>query len=682
MFRLINVSADHGRIKDDPRSRLCGPLPLFSWGAVSDIPCSKQSACRLQVKAGDNEWDSGWIKTNRQSLRYAGAPLSEGDPVRIRLVIRDDKGNISEPYEAVVYNAEVAWCADWIGLFKENKGETVYLRREFCVEKKVTSAVLYACGLGWQRISLNGEPLDGARLDPANTNYSVQCQYVTYPGIEKRLKTGANCLGAMLGSGWRRNKALDWGYTDGRIKDAGPVQLSAMLRLTYEDGATEWIYTDESWEAGRGANRESDIFNGEIYDARESAVGWDKPGFGGFEPAVRLDAPGGKMTPMLVPPIKESCVRKPVAFWRIGNKTVYDFGQNIAGVLRARLPGNMSAGQTLRLTHAEELDEDGSLFRAPLRSAANEDVYTAAGDGRDLKIWQPLFTYHGFRYAVTEGEICPEEIEAVELHTDLETHSFFRCGDALLTRIHEMCIATERANQHSILTDCPQRDERQGWMNDATVRFEETPYNFDIGRIFPKIVGDAVDEQDEDGAISDTAPYKFGSRPADPVCSAFIVAGLEAWMHTGNCDVLKEHYENYAAWENCLLAHSDGYIVNYSYSGDWAGPEYACAEGRHGKSARSEVTPGVFMGTGYSYFNCRALEKIAGILGKKYDEEKWRMTAEKIRCAMLEKWYDAENAKICTGSQACQSFALWLDLIPENDALKAAKRIHDELIDN
>lgn len=145
-----------------------------------------------------------------------------------------------------------------------------------------------------------------------------------------------------------------------------------------------------------------------------------------------------------------------------------------------------------------------------------------------------------------------------------------------------------------------------GWMNDATVRFEATPYNFNIGRIFPKIIRDIMNEQ-IDGMFTCTAPFIYGARPTDPVCSSFLVAGLETYMFTGNVDILKEAYEPYKAWEDYLLTRSNDYIVDYSYYGDWAGPSYACIEE---ENAKSKVTPGEFMSTGYSYFNCVLLSNL------------------------------------------------------------------------
>lgn len=685
MFKLINVSLNHGRMRENVRSRLvetCDGL-VFSWGAASSRKDARQSACRVQLTARGLAWDSGWVQTTEQSLRYGGEELPQATPIALSICIRDDAGEYSETYRNTFYNADVAWRAPFIG-GRDEYSRTLYLRKEFSLDRPVAEATLYACGVGYQKVRINGIDADNAHLDPANTDYSKTCQYVMYPGIESKLRIGDNCLAVMLGSGWRGNILVsdipNQHIKDRNISFAGAPALSAMLRLRFSDGEERWILTDGTWQCGKGAHAYNDIFNGETYDARETACGWDMPGFNGFDRATPVKAPGGKMRPMLIPPITEHKAHAPIALWPLdGGKTMIDFGQNIAGVVRIILPANMHPGQTIRLTHAEEIDGAGRLYTAPLRTAKATDTYIASGDRNDLSVWQSEFTYHGFRYACVEGlemPLCVDDVRAIELHTDMDLNSQFRCGDALATKIHEICIETERGNQHSILTDCPQRDERQGWMNDATVRFESTPYSFDIGRIFPKIVRDIIDEQREDGAITCTAPFVFGNQPADPVCSSFLVAVRESLVHTGNVDLVRESYQSLCGWEKCLLEHSDGLIVNYSYYGDWAGPSYACeAE----ENPRSGVTPGTFMSTGYSFFNCRILESFAKLLNLPDDERMWREKAEQIRRAMLDKWYEPQTGKMATGSQGCQAFSLWLGLLPQSDIPKAAKLLHDDL---
>ncbi len=689
MFQLTNVMLDYGRLKDEPRTHyVAGGSPVFSWGALSDAVDAFQSACRARVTVGGSVllWDSGWIEQTEQQLRYAGEPLPEGVKIDFELQIRDNKGAESCAYSNYFYLAAAEWKAGWISIEGDEPEKNIYFRREIDVRPGLVDACLYACGVGYHQMSVNGTTLGNAKMDPSFTDYSKQCQYVMFPGIEGLFAEGRNCIGAIIASGWRNSIGVK--NLIGRIAHfSGLNCLSAMLRLRYADGAEEWIYTDESWQAGRGAWVSASVFDGTLYDARADVPGWDKPGFDGFAPAVAVEGPGGAMEPMVLEPIVEKTVRAPIAVWADGSDAVVlDFGQNLAGVARVKLPEGLKAGQKIEISFTEELTEDGKIFRDTLRSAKATDTYIAAGDERDLSVWQAEFTYHGFRYArlsgLGAGFDAARNVQAVELRTDLDTRSSFRCGNALVTKIHDNCVETERGNMHSILTDCPQRDERMGWMNDATVRFEETPYNFDIGRIFPKLIRDLIDEQSPDGGITCTAPFVFGNNPADPVCSSFLVAGYESALHLGNMDVLKMAYESYEAWEKCLLDHSDDYIVNYSYYGDWAGPLYACVpQDNGGPGAVSKVTPGIFMSTGYSYLNCTLLAKFADWLGMPEKKAYYEDLAAKIKAALLGKWYDPATARMATGSQACQAFALWLDVIPEADRARAAKILCDDLVE-
>lgn len=682
MLLITHAAIDAGRLRDPERSRIIDGSHGFtvSWGVRSDRENAVQSACRVILTGEGFLRDSGWVTQKEQSL-YCDAALPEAEPVRLSVMVRDDAGAQSEPRDYTIYNGRTAWQAEWIGDPDARERSVTCLRREFTPQKPVRSAVLYAAAAGYQRISLNGIVPDEAALDPAFTDYSRRCCYVVYPGIGKLLREGKNCLGVMLADGWRRNSLTHKGDTPA-VSFHGLPSFSAMLKIRYTDGTEECIRTESRWQAGNSGITASDLFDGETFDARTVQSGWDRAGFSGrWKQAGILPAPGGTPEPMTLAPVLKHRTRSAVASWTIGGVLYLDFGQNLAGVVRITLP-QLSAGQTVRIRHSEELDEDGTLFTDTLRTARAEDLYIASGDERDPVWWQPVFTYHGFRYISIEcadALILPDAVTAVELHTDLELRSSFRCGDPRLTALHEACAATERANQHSILTDCPQRDERQGWMNDATVRFEETPYNFEAGPIFRKLTRDLKDTQAPDGAIADTAPFVWGNRPADPVCSSFLIAGYENWLHLGDTGILRENYDAYCAWERCLLSHSTDGIVDYGYYGDWAGPAPVCVPTEEGEGAVSKVTPTELMSTGYSYLNCRLLASFAEILGRKDDTDQWNRQAGTIRTAFLSKWYDAGTGIVCTGSQACQVFALRLGLIPEGEEAKVIRHVHEEL---
>lgn len=681
---------NYSPLRKTGRYRVTEGMPRFSWAVKAAHQNAVQKSYSLQIYSGDHIlWDTGWIETEQQYFQYDGAPLPAEQKLTVRITVQDDRGDKSLPADETFYVSGLdRETPGWIAASEDVPEKTVYFRKDFTLSGEVKSAVLYSCGLGYHKLYLNGKAIDDAVLDPLHSDYTKTCYYTMLPDLQDSLKQGANCLGIMLGEGWRRNKGVySLSFMEGRtINFFGLPQLSASLRIQYTDGREEIYNTDESWQWSHGALVSNNLFNGETYDASQTCCGWNEPDgqLVGFVAAVKVPTPGGQSRVMTMEPITEH-EKFPVKTITMldENTCLVDFGVNIAGYCRIRLPKGMKSGQTISIQHAEMLDEDGSAFTEPLRSAAATDTYIAAGDERDLDEWQPLFTYHGFRYAQITGWplITKDDIVAISVYSDIDTVNFFTCGSALVNTIQKNLVQTEKDNLVGILTDCPQRDERQGWMNDATARFEETPYNFNIGKLFPKVVKDILDVQGEDGSITCTAPYVFGTRPADPVCSAFLIAGLEALMHTGNLDIIREAYDGFAKWEDFLVENSIDYIVNYTYYGDWASPGYACWNGDMNE-ARSGVTPGVFMSTGYSYYNSVLLARFAEMLGRTQDQQRYAAQAEKIKAAMLEKWWDAETGKIATASQACQSFALWLGILPENKRSLAALRLHEDLVAN
>ena len=677
-MRIFNFSVNRKRMEGTPRDRVveAGDRLVFAWG-VENARGAKQDAYQLVLTCdGQTVYDSGWVQTNAQECAVSGLNVPSGARVDTALTVRDDTGAVSETGRESFYPVGVEWTAKWMTAPEDPALRTVYFRREFLVKGEVRRAVLYACGLGYQNLYINGARVGDAYLDPAHTDYSVVCQYVTFPDAGALLRAGENCLAAEVGGGWRDNPNGYQGH-GAEVTFFGDRRLTYMLDITYADGSAERLISDERTQAGFGPSVRSTLFNGEDYDASLSIPGWNAVGFSGFAGARLCDTPVGALRPMILPPIRAVETVKPVCVSHRNGSYVVDFGLNLAGVVRVKLP-KMPRGTVVSLSHAEELDETGDLYTATLRGAEATDRYTYAGDETDLAVWQPDFTYHGFRYArVTGIDVGMADVEAVFLRTDMKKNGFFVSGSAALNALQQQVLRTEEGNMHSILTDCPQRDERMGWMNDATVRFEETPYNFDCAGMFRKIVRDLMSIQKPDGAIACTAPKVFGAFPADPVCSSFLVAGLQAYLHFADREMLEEAFDAFAAWEGCLLDHSEDFIVTYSYYGDWAGPAYACEPN---DGARSIVTPGVFMSTGYSFYNCRTLAEMARILGREDDVKRYQALAEKVREAMLRKWYNAADAVFATCSMACQAFSLWLGIVPKEDRARAAKKLRDDLV--
>ncbi|MCL2815447.1 MAG: glycoside hydrolase family 78 protein [Oscillospiraceae bacterium] len=685
MLKISKFYQNYNRLRKDFRYRISDIRnPVFSWAAVSGKDGAYQSAYRITVKAKDRLlWDSGKVDSKTQSAAYAGLPLPPGEKLEIGALVWDNDGEAGESYKDYFYSGAMNWEADWIAHPKDAGGQNKTARKVLIFKKEaeisdgLESACLFVCGLGYHKVRINGILADPSELDPAHSDYSETAYYAVLPEISEMLHRGQNEIKICVADGWRNiDSGLVDRHTGGRgVRFGGIKLLSAVLSLRYKDGRTENIKTGPDWQVCADPCLESNIYDGETLDMTKS-------GAEVYQNAQTAAAPCKKMRAQALPPIRPmQNYRAKSLYSPEAGVYVADFGQNIAGVAELRLPDNLEKGQKITIKFAEVKNPDGSVNQKPLREAKCADVYIAAGGDRDQKVWQPQFTYHGFRYAQIEGLdlVGREDITAVSLYTDLDNDSFFECGDPLVNQIHKNAVMTERANMHSVLTDCPQRDERMGWMNDATVRFEATPYNFDIGQMFAKVVRDIAEAQSEDGAITCTAPYVFGSRPADPVCSSFLVAGLMDLLHAGNAGLIGEAYENFKAWENCLLEKSEGYITNYSHYGDWAGPAYACDRPQ---GAVSAVTPGLLMSTGYSYYNCRLIEKFAKLLNNDSDAEKYAGIAEKIKEAFLEKWFDEKSGIVASGSQASHAFALWLGLIPKEHEQRVAELMVSDLVQN
>ena len=655
--------------------------PTLSWAVGGGNPDDKQVAYTLTVEiGGETVFDSGRVETSRQSALLDGFTFPSGTYAHLTVTV-ESATEQTEPYEVVLFNGTLdTFPGEWITSLEDQGERVLRFVKKFNVVKPVKDAVLYYCGLGYHQLLVNGyEPLRVDRMDPAHANYAKTCYYKVAPDIAGLLDEGKNRIEIKVAPGWRKNGTdFMWQMLGARkIEFYGDSVLWAYLHIDYEDGTTEDIVTDTSWECALDP-RTASIFNGETFDAalNKNFDECDKL------PVKAVPAPGGEMRPMILQPIailgsyapKEITTPKPGTF-------VVDFGQNISGVVCLNhLPAGMKAGHTITVVHTEELNEDGTVYTDTLRGAKQTDTYVAAGDGRDPHFWMPEFTYHGFRYCQITGldRLEAEDIYACLIHTDLENRSSFTCGSPMVNAIQEALVMTERDNMHSILTDCPQRDERMAWMNDATVRFEETPYNFDASRIFPKILQDIKNEQRAEGQFTCCSPFIYGGLPADPVCSSYLVAAKEALMHYGELGAVDEFFDGMAAWEDYLLSRSPDGTVDYSYYGDWAAPAYACLSD---EGAPSAVTPGVVMSTGYSYYNCKLLADFARRTGRTEAEAKYTEKAEYVRKAFLDKWFDPETGKVATGSMGCQAFALWLGILPAECEQMAAEVMRNDLVE-
>lgn len=678
MISIDSLRVDYKKLRKENRYRVIhSENPAFSWSVRSNRSQNSQKTCQVRLLS-DNKllWDSGIIESKEQTLPYCGPKLPKEQRITVSVSITDVYGETAELEDYFFISGLSNYQPHWIANSVDKKGTVSSFYKDLLLVKPLKQATLYVSGIGYHEIYLNQQRPDDSVMEPLFSDYTKTVYFSVYPEAEQFLKCGSNAIRIDLGEGWRRN---DETFRPGAVHYFGTPQLAVILHLIYDDGSEDVLFSDESWKCSCSNICYSNLFQGETYDANIDTSN--------RIPVITVPGPGGVAVPAVLEPIVAQETYAPVSILALDENTcTIDFGQNIAGVFALRLPKNMQKGQKITVRCSEMLETDGHISGSTMRSARSEDTYIASGDPRDLSVWMPRFTYHGFQMLEITGYplLSKDDITAISYYTDIASNSNFHCGSAIANAIHKMVVQTEKANIHGILTDCPQRDERMGWLNDATVRFEETPYNFDIATIFPKIIADIRDTQGEDGSITCTAPHTaYGNRPADPVCSSFLVAAWQAYLHTGNKKLLEENYDALCRWEDCLLANSENYIVNYSYYGDWAGPIYACKDGTHNiDSPISEKTPGKLMSTGFSYYNAVLLARMAQIIGSKEKQAYYENLSEKIRQAMLDQWWDDERATLGTGSHGCQVFGLWLGVIPEAKRQAAAKVLHDDLVKN
>lgn len=680
-FRPFDLRIDHGRWNGLAFTE--NPRPVVSWAVQTTGNDQYQSACHIRViQAGKTVWDSGWVDQKEQSLTYNGVALESSTEYTLTLTVRNNQGATSEPVQKSFMTALLTpWPAPWLKPAEDYEDGAIYAWKTFSLKEVPETAVGYACGLGYHQLWINGQlvaPED--YMTPAYSSYHKRCYYTAHADLEKWLQVGENTIGMVVAPGWRRNRGEYLENTGGRpVEFMGEPQFTAILALSFTDGRKYSVMTDESWRSCRGPVVKTNIFDGETYDAGKKIPYWCTPEMPQTGIACQVTGAPAADTAMelqKLEPVRVGRIYSPhsVSQPQLG-VFIFDFGQNLAGVCQLKIPADLSEGTKITIRHAELLDENGMLYTAPLRTAAATDCYIAGKpDGKD-RLWKPEFTYHGFRYAEVTGlDRVPEHdfIRALALHNDVENSSTFRCGNGMVNRLHKAIVATELANIHNVPTDCPQRDERMFWLNDANVRFEEMAFNVETGRLFPKIVRDIIDSQSEDGAIPCTVPFIYGTQPTDPVCSSFLVAAKQAWLHDGNVELIRQAYPALCAWNECIYRMAENGIIANTLYGDWASPEDCCME----IAPFSAVTPGSVLSTGYCYYNALLLAQFAKLLDLREEESKHLQRAQLIRHAMLEKWLQ-EDGTFASGSQACQAFALWLGMIPEDRCALVAEKLHE-----
>jgi len=535
-----------------------------------------------------------------------------------------------------------------------NKPTTVpVLRKSFTLVRPVKKATAYATALGIYELSLNGQRVGDHIIASEWTDYSKRLRYQAYD-VTAQLATGQNVLGAQLASGWYSGHIGNGHYQHWGVSPA----LLAQVEVTYTDGTTETIVSDGSWKMQVSATTYSDFMMGEDYDARNEAGGWNSPGFddSGWSGVLLRLEPARVMNSQAMEPVRKLMeIPAKTLTQPAPGKWTYDLGQNMVGVVRLKV--SAAAGTRITLRHAEMLNTNGTVYTDNLRGAACVDSYICKGGG--VETWTPKFTFHGFRYVELTGLATSPAIDAVTgivFASDTPEAGEFTCSDGLINQLQSNIEWGQRGNYLSVPTDCPQRDERLGWLGDAQVFVRTATYNADVAAFFTKWMSDVTDSQYADGRIPDVAPNAAPSAGTPAWNDAVTICPWTIYQAYGDKRILDKSYAAMKAWVEYCRTNSTNSIRDRGRGadyGDWLAIDPLT---RQALTTNKEL-----IGTAYYAYSARLLGKSAAVLGKTADAATYEALFQTIRTAFNTKYVNqTTGAFIGTGSQTQCAYAMAL----------------------
>ncbi len=672
------------------------PHPRLSWILESGERGQRQSAYRILVAHSSAGlvreegllWDSGRVESAESlHIAYAGQSLHSGQRCFWKVRVWGRDGRPSRWSAPAFWETALLHQDDWKGIWISDgrpiperdadfyrEDPAPLFRKTFEVVGRISRARLYISGLGYYEARLNGRRVGDQVLDPGWTDYRDRILYSAYD-VTDLLERGENCMGVTLGNGWYNPLPLRmWGRLNLREHlPSGRPCLMAQLEILFTDGTSQVLATDTSWKVGEGPIRRNNIYLGEVYDARREIPGWDRPGFedADWDYAAEAPHPGGRMEAQPQPPIKVGEIIKPIAVTRPQPGVfIFDLGENFAGWIRMRVQA--PSGTEIHFRYGELLYPDGSLN--PMTSVAGQvkgkrrdgsliggpgapeiaeqrDVYIARGS--EEEVYTPTFTFHAFRYVEVRGlpgRPGRDDLTGLRLHADVEEAGSFACSDPFFNHVQAMTRRTFLSNIFSVQSDCPHR-ERFGYGGDLVVTSQAFMLNFDMAGFYAKAVRDWHDAALPDGMLTDTAPF-VGIQYCG-VAWAMVHPWLQVQLYRyyGDRRLMEEQYPTSRRWLDLVTAQNPDHIISDGLSDH---------EGLESAPAPSVVTPL------YSE-SARLLSRMAAVLSLTEDERRYASLVSDIRQAYRQNFLEAGSGRVEPHTQAGQSFALALGLLPEQE---------------
>ncbi|HEU4555231.1 MAG TPA: glycoside hydrolase family 78 protein [Chitinophaga sp.] len=660
--------------------------PRFGWQLAAGGRNVMQTAYELKISANNKVvWNSGKVNSDSSvHVAYQGPALQPDTRYTWQVRVWDNKGKTSGWSAPAYWHTGLLnagnWKAKWItsGLPADSaNGYVPFFRKAFSTSKKIQSAVAYITAHGLYEAQLNGKRIGDAYLTPGWTSYHQHLAYQAYD-VTDLLQKGNNAVGVMVGSGWYRGP-LAWNKRKNAYgKDAA---LLFQLNIHYTDGTTETIVSDNSWKAATGGIVSSEIYDGEVFDARRQKAGWSGAGFDDSQwtPVTAETASLNNLSASYNELIKKHETFTPVKVITTpkGDK-VLDFGQNLVGWVQVKVKGN--AGDTVKIAHVEVLDKKGEPYFENLRSARAEDMYILKGGGTE--VFEPHFTFHGFRYIRVKGingALNPADFTAVALYSDMPLTGQFSCSDSLVNQLQHNIRWGQQGNFLDVPTDCPQRDERLGWTGDAAMFSRTATFNRQVNNFFAKWLKDVAIDQMPNGAVPFVIPNLKALFP-DPVgatgwSDAVTIVPWNNYLAYADKRLIAEQYPSMKAWLGYIEKSAKNDLWNTGFQfGDWLSYR---AEENDAFNAVSAVTDRYLVAQCFWANSAQIMINAANVLGKADDVAYYTDQLRRIKAAFL-KEYVTPNGRLVSSTQTAYVLTLYFDMVPE----EMRPRIVQQLVEN
>ena len=639
--------------------------PRFSWKIESDQSGTMQTAYQIRVMSeGKMVWDCGRRESDQSVLvEYAGPALQAEQIYEYHVMIWDNHAGTAEAvgsFETGLLSG-TNFQAGWITHpFANEETACPVFVRTISLKKAVKRARIYATALGVYEIQLDREKVGDAFFAPGWTNYKKRLQYQTYDVTEllNRNRGSDHTLEIMVGNGWYKGI---FGFTCTPDHYGDRTALLAELHILYEDGSKEVVATDQDWEVKTGSVRYSEIYMGETIDstfmdnALSAAIPFSYP----MENITAQECELVRITKRT--PAKELILTPK------GEK-VLDFGQNMAGFVEVTVEGKI--GQKIIVRHAETLDKDGNFYPETLRQAKSADTYICDGTRQTLL---PHFTFHGFRYICVEGldEVNPADFTACTLHTDMRQTGSFTCSNAMVNQLQSNIQWGQRSNFLDIPTDCPQRDERLGWMGDAQVFCRTASYNMETALFFTKWLHDLKSEQTAQFGPPHVVPNILADQEAAAAWSdAATVVPWTVYQVFGDKRVLADQYESMKGYVDYITAHCSEnglWQTGFQY-GDWL------ALDKEESADRTGATDKYLVANAYYAYSADIVRKAAEVLGYEEDAKEYAALHHRITELFGEE-YITRTGRMVSETQTGCVLALHFNLAQEKYRERIAKSL-------